>query len=62
MGQRVRIHYRRDVAPYMPHHGAIGAVVVVGRQRPRNHSVRLDGGMKVVVPAGNLQPVTATPH
>lgn len=57
IGQRVRIYYRRDVAPHMPHHGRTGAVAVAGRARPRNHAVQLDDGPIVIVPAGNLQAV-----
>lgn len=55
IGQRVRIHYRRELALHMPHHGAAGAVTIAGRKRPRNHAVQLDAGPRVVVPAGNLQ-------
>jgi hypothetical protein len=52
-GQKVRVHYRPQVAPYMPLHGKIGSVVVPGSGRPRNHCVEIDGRL-YLVPAGNL--------
>lgn len=56
-GDRCRLHYRKAMAGFMPHHGKCGTVVIVGKGRPRNHGVRLDGcGTTTVVPAGNLVP------
>lgn len=60
-GRRVRLHYRRSVAPHAPHHGRAGVVVAAGKGRPRNHLVRLDGGLLVVVPCGNLNPAGEAP-
>jgi hypothetical protein len=55
IGMKVRIHYRKDLAPLMPWHGMVGLVVMRARGRgPRNHGVDV-GGVLVVVPAGNLQ-------
>lgn len=49
-----RIHYRKDIAPLMPHHGKTGRIVVVSKGRPRNHGVELQDGTIVCVPCGNL--------
>uniref|UniRef100_I2Q079 Uncharacterized protein n=1 Tax=Desulfovibrio sp. U5L TaxID=596152 RepID=I2Q079_9BACT len=55
-GQRCRIHYARAYAHTMPHHGAVGRIVLVSQvRRGRNHLVELDGGQRVTVPAGNLR-------
>lgn len=53
-GDRVELRYRAALRPLCPH-GQKGAIVAAGRGRPRNHLVRLDIGVRVVVPAGNLQ-------
>jgi hypothetical protein len=53
-GQVVQVHYRKSVAPFMPHHGRRGTVVISGRGKPRNHLVDLDGE-RVVVNAGHLR-------
>lgn len=52
-GQRVRLRYARKYAHLFPFHGKVGVVEIVGRGKPRNHGVELDGVI-VVVPAGNL--------
>jgi len=46
--------YRPGVRDAMPHHGAIGRVIVAGRGKPRNHMI-VAGFTKVVVPCGNLR-------
>lgn len=56
VGQRVRLHYAARSRAAAPLHGRTGTVAVAGRGRPRNHLVELDGGGRVVVPCGNLQP------
>lgn len=55
IGQRVQIHYRASMRDEAPHHGECGNVTVCGRKKPRNHRVRLDSGIEVVVPYGNLK-------
>ena len=52
-GQRVRIRYRAGVREHMPLHDRVGVVVIVGRGKPRNHGVQVDGCL-YVVPCGNL--------
>ncbi len=54
-GTPVRLRYRNRA---MPHHDATGAVEIAGKGRPRNHAVRLANGTRVVVPAGNLMPLS----
>ena len=54
VGQIVRLHYAKRVAPAMPYHGSIGVVRIVSRgPGPRNVGVEVDGRL-VVVPRGNL--------
>lgn len=53
LGQRVRVHYRRDYGAHMPLQDCVGVIVVVGRGRPRNHGVMVDGAL-YTVPCGNL--------
>ena len=53
-GQLVQVWYRKGVAEWMPHHGKVGRVVVVGRGKPLNHAVDV-GGFVAVVPCGNLR-------
>lgn len=56
--QRCRIHYARSYAHTMPHHGAVGKLVLVSRAwKMRNHLVELEDKKRVVVPAGNLRKV-----
>jgi hypothetical protein len=55
LGQRVQVHYAREYARWMPLHGRVGVVAVVGTGRPRNHGVEIDGEV-YVLPAGNLRP------
>lgn len=57
IGQQVRLHYNRKVvaAGIVPHHGKTGVVVARStRGKPRNHLIRLDDGMLVIVNGGNL--------
>lgn len=54
IGQRVRVHYRKSWATFMPWHGRTGIVRIACRKgRPRNHGVEIDGQM-IVIPCGNL--------
>lgn len=55
VGQRVRLHYAKRAIPHF-FHGRRGMVVVAGKGKPRNHLVKLDGSILVVVPCGNLMP------
>ena len=55
-GQIVQIWYGPNTRDAMPWHGKKGVVLVVGRARPRNHVIEV-GGVKVVVPAGNLREI-----
>jgi hypothetical protein len=52
-GRRVVLRYRRRGAPL---HGRRGVVAIVGRGRPRNHGVIVEGVGLVVVPCGHLMP------
>lgn len=52
-GTLCRIHYSAKKAPFMPHHGKIGRVVVVSKGKPRNHGVEIDGKI-VCFACGNL--------
>ena len=56
-GTRVVLWYARrpGFEHLTPWHGCTGVVVHAGRGRPRNHTVRLDNGRMVGVPAGNLR-------
>ncbi len=61
VGQRVRIHYARAWAQFMPYHGQTGVVRIVARgPGPRNVAVQL-GGQMVVVPRGNLVATETAP-
>ena len=51
VGQRAQCWYANRA---MPLHGRIGVIEIVGRGKPRNHGVRIDGTL-YVVPAGNLR-------
>lgn len=53
-GTRVRLAYALKRRKFFTLHDKLGTVVVVGRGRPKNHLVRLDGGGLVVVPCGHL--------
>ncbi len=55
-GQCVRIHYRRQLAKYMPYHGCNGTVWLVSKGTgPRNVGVIVDADKSAVVfPRGNL--------
>ncbi len=50
-GERVELRYRPALRPYFLH-GRRGTVTVVGRGKPRNHGVEIEGRL-VVVPCGN---------
>ena len=52
-GQRVRIHYAPRHGVHMPLQDRVGTVVVVGRGKPRNHGVMVDGEL-YCVPCGNV--------
>lgn len=57
VGMRVRIHYGKPWAKFMPAHGQMGVVEAVAAYRrrvPLNAAVRLDDGRLVGVPRGNL--------
>ena len=64
IGQQVQIWYalkpRRPgglvPAEFMPHHGKVGVVRIVGRGKPRNHGIELAGQI-IAIPCGNLRPV-----
>lgn len=58
IGQTARVHYRKALQSYMPHHGKIGVVLARAKgPGPRNHLLRLECGTVIACPAGNLQPV-----
>lgn len=62
VGCRVVLRYAARMVAYgaAPHHEKAGIVIArKTRGRPRNHSIRLDDGTAVVVPAGNLYPYPA---
>jgi len=52
--QLAQVWYRASVRDKMPYHGRVGRVMVVGKGRPRNHGVLLDGQI-ISVPCGNLR-------
>lgn len=54
-GSIVQIWYRPGLRDWMPYHGRHARVIVASRGRPRNHLVRLRGGILVVVPCGNIR-------
>ena len=53
VGDVVRVHYKKQAAPHMPHHGRTGVVRIASSGRPRNHGVDIDGRI-IAIPAGNL--------
>lgn len=53
-GEHVQLWYARRYCAHMPLHGRVGHVVIVGRGRPRNHGVMVDGRL-VCVPCGNVR-------
>lgn len=55
IGMAVRIHYRKSMAGFMPHHGKRGVVVAKAKgPGPRNHCIELECGTRVSVPCGNI--------
>ena len=54
IGQAVEVRYRKALRPIARLHGKRGIVTIVGRGRPRNHEVEIDG-RRYVVPAGHLK-------
>jgi len=54
-GQRVRIRYAARKRRFMPLplHDKVGTVVIVGKGKPRNHGVEIDGEL-YVIPCGQL--------
>lgn len=54
IGQPVRVHYRRELAAFMPLHGQVGVVVARAKgPGPRNHAVVIRG-TEYFIPCGNL--------
>jgi len=53
-GMRVQVWYAKPRRDFMPHHGAVGVVLVSGRGKPRNHLIMVNG-LRVVVPCGNIR-------
>ncbi len=54
-GQRVEFRYRKQLRELTGLHGKQGTVVIVGKGRPRNHGVHVDGGKLIFVPCGHLR-------
>jgi len=53
IGYTAQVWYRKDMR-WMPYHGKIGKITIVGKGRPRNHGIEIDG-KTIVVPCGNLR-------
>jgi ribosomal protein L21E len=53
IGEKVLVHYRKSVAPFMPYHGRIGVIIRVANGRPKNIGVQI-GDERIVFPCGNL--------
>lgn len=53
-GQQVQLWYAKKAAHLWPLHGRIGVVRIVGKGKPRNHGIEIDG-QTVIVPCGNLR-------
>ena len=53
LGQQVQIKYRKKTCHHFPVHGKTGVIVTVGKGKPRNHLVDVDGEL-YIVPCGNL--------
>lgn len=49
-GQKVQINYKDKT---MPLQGKKGEVQIVGKGKPRNHGIKIDGTL-YVIPCGNL--------
>lgn len=66
IGQRLQVWYavkprrRGGLVPaeFMPYHGKIGTVCIIGRSKPLNHGIDIDGKI-VAIPCGNLRRVPA---
>jgi len=58
LGQKVQIWYARYYRHFMPLHGLTGIIVEVGKRKPRNHGIDING-MVYVIPCGNLRTI---PH
>ena len=56
LGQRVQLWYAKRYAHTMPLHGKVGTVVIVGKGKPRNHGVKVDG-VTYCVPCGNMNKI-----
>lgn len=55
-GQLVEIRYRAALRPIARLHGRLGVVRIVGKGKPRNHGVEVDGRL-YCVPCGQLNKV-----
>lgn len=54
-GQRVELHYRKDMRVICPYHLARGVIVAAANGKgPRNAAVKLDNGRMICVPRGNM--------
>lgn len=65
VGQPVVLHYAGRVvaAGAAPHHGRVGHVVArKTKGKPRNHLIRLDDGLLLIVPCGNLRAAHGISH
>ena len=70
LGERVQVVYARKSkgraalpppAAFMPHHGKRGRVTATpgrARKAPRNYEIQLDSGGRIIVPRGNLRPIS----
>ena len=57
LGAKVRIHYGKRYALLCQHlQDRVGDIVVVGKGKPRNHGVMVDGEV-YVIPCGNLNKI-----
>ena len=54
LGFTAQVWYRKRMREFMPYHGRTGKITIVGRGKPRNHGIEIDG-KTIVVPAGNLR-------
>jgi len=56
IGQWVQVWYGAKTRTLMPLHGKTGTVEIVGRGKPRNHGIRVDGVL-YVTPCGNINKI-----
>ncbi len=57
INQLVQLKYSKKKWPKALLQGKIGKIVIVGRGKPRNHAIEIDG-IVYVVPCGNMFSVT----